>query len=1080
MSVSRGRIAVAILAAALVTLSPVVGAVSGVTESSEGTQASETLTAPDVDAPNVTIDDTTRSEVTVSYNLTGAVSNGDLGITLTSPKGRVASNTSLSDNGTATLTIPAGEFGGGEFQYVVYGWNTSSSEVIGGSVQSAWLNVTSNSSVTSYTVNQTMVTAGENFTVNATVTNPGPTAENVTVGPHWEMASGRTNYLGLKLGRTVEVPAGETTNVSFEGSLPNAGTFDLWVNNKSATPVTVAERLFQADTNATAVNVTTDTASVTESATVNVTLDNPSGSAETVSFTTLSSKGPDTTQRSTHFATVEAGEKTNVSVQVNYSEYGEWSTSVPGHRDSVTVLANGTNIVFDDSYLSENETVVLGEPQTFFPEAVNYGDTAGDATLNLTWGNGTLVDDTSVSLDPQNSSGVSLGHTFPETGEFELRYEDDGETFVQNLTVRRKPVVSTNLSVVGGTEPTGTVNASASFDSNGLEVEAVNATGGPELATEGVDATTEFRLNVTVQNLTSRVFVGSAQNASWKRVYINDTHTKYVFEGTPAEEQFLNGAPGVDEWPSDGTMQATFARQQTFSFTGFQLEGAPSDHQARLNGTLIATDAQTFGTPEYINRSGERPKFTIDLAAPHYKANEVDGQTVVNDGYYEAQLPSQMVADWGVSDPESELSALYQGDSQTFSASSLADGGLAVSLDIHYSSGSVAVSPIGSTDDSTTDDSPDDSTDDSTSDGSTEDTSDDDEGHPTDDTDDAENDTERVVELPEDVTAGEPVSVENVSAGTNVTIDFGTDAANGTDGNTTVGGNETTTDDAAENATDDGNDTADATAGPPADVESLNVSVDSNASFSVNVSSSQRAPDEATDETDSLPDDRDTAAYVSVEHDGLTNADIGGAAMTLSVSEERFDSRRDAANATVLRLHDGEWQHLDTALVGETTGSYRFRAESPGLSVFAVVEPEPDVTVTDAALDVSDVTVGDTVTVSATLTNDGGAGDATVSLSVDGSETATETRSLAANETTTVEFAFEPDAAGEVAVAVGDASAGTLAVGAQTTTATATTDAATHTSTADAGDESGGSAPGFGAGSALAALLAAGLLQRRT
>jgi len=1089
MSVARSRAVAAVLVAVLVTLSPVVGAASGVTESSEQTPAGETLLSPAVAAPNVTVDDTTPSNVTVSYNLTDRVSDGDLDLLLTSPRGLVDINESLNASGNATLTIPTDEFGGGEFQYVVYGWNNSTGQPVDGSFESAWLNVTSNASVTSYDVNRTTVVEGENFTVNATVTNPGPTAENVTVGPYWEMASGQTNYLGENLGQTVEVPAGGTTNVSFEGAIPRSGTFDLWVNNQSATTVTVKEALTllrDANTTVTAVNVTADTVSVSETGTVNVTLQNPETVNETVEFAPYSYNQRDASQlAATQTVTVNASETKTVSIPVDYTEFGDWATTVGGVRDTVDVLASGTNVVFSPGFVSDNETVVAGETQSFYAEVVNYGDAAGTSTVNLTYENGTQIGTQTVSLDPGNATDAYFETTFDSTGEYTLHYEDDGETLVQNLTVRPKVVESTNLTVVGGTEPTGTVNASASFDSNGLEVEAVNATGRTELATEGVDSTTELRLNVTVSNLTSRVFVGSARNASWERVRVNNTHTKYVFEGTPAEEQFLRGAPSLNEWPTDGTHQANFSRQQTFSFTGFQLEGAPSDHQSRLNGTLIATDAQTFGTPRYVNRTGEAPTFRIELAAPHYEAETVDGQKVVNDGYYEAQLPSQLVEDWGVSDPESELSAAYQGADQTFSASSLADGGLAVALDLHYSSGAVSVSPTDTSDDSTGDDSP---TDDSTTDDSTgDDTSDstsDDQTESTDDPDAADNDTERVVELPEDAAVDEPVSVANVSAGTNVTIDFGTDATSGTDENESVAGNETATDDddAPENATDVGNDSEDATTGSPADVESLNVSVEANASFSVNVSSSQRAPTAASDETESLPEDRDTAAYVSVEHDGLTDADIGGAAMTLSVSKERFDSRSDAANATVLRLHDGEWQHLDTALVGETGDSYRFRADSPGLSVFAVVEPAPDIEVTDATLDDATAAVGDTVTVTATVTNDGGAGDATVSLTADGSEAATATLSLAANETATVELAFEPEADGDVSLAVGDASAGTLDVEAQTTTAastTATAETTTQSTTTESGGESGESVPGFGVGSALVALLTACLLRVR-
>ncbi|MFB6269315.1 MAG: PGF-CTERM sorting domain-containing protein [Halobacterium sp.] len=1067
MSLAGGRAAAIALCTLLVVAAPMTGTGFAVTESSEQTADPSTLSAPDVDAPNATIDDATASNITVSYNLSGHVSDGDLDVVLTSPKGVVTVNSSLSATGNATLTVPKDEFGGGEFQYVVYGWNNSANETVSGSFESAWLNVTSNASVTAYSVNRTTLTVGQDVRVNATLSNPSSTAENVTLGPYYDLESGTTNYLGHNLGRTVEVPANGEKNVSFVGNFSQTGDFDVYVNNRSATTVTVAEPVSFADTNVTAANVSEDIVSVDEAATLNVTLENPSSSDETVSFTASSFKGVDTTQRSTHAATVNASETKTVSVPVNYSEYGDWSTAVSGYSDTVTVLANGTKVVFNEGYLSANETVVAEEPQSFYVEATNYGDTAGSATLNLTYGNGTVVDNASVSLDSLNTTGVSFTNTFPETGEFNLVYEDDGEPFVQNLTVRPNPVVSTNLSVVSGTEPTGTVNVSASYDANGLSVKVVNASGTGELATEGVDATTEFQVNVTVQNLTSRVFVGSARNASWRRIQLNDTHTKHVFEGTPAEEQFLRDAPSLDNWPTNGTYQATFARQQTFSFTGFQLEGAPTEHQSRLNGTLIATDAQTFGTPQYVNRSGEEPKFTIKLAAPHYKANEVDGSKVVNDGYYEAQLPSQLVDDWGVSDPASELQALYQGSNKTFSAESLPDGGLAVSLDIHYSAGSVAVSPDTS-----------DSTDDSTSDNTWYTGGDSDDEETEESTTPSENDTTRVVELADDA-APDAVSVTNVSAGTNVTIDFGVSGNNSTT-------NETETDAPANDTDAPANDTV--TSDAPAAVETLNVSVESNASFTVNVSTSTDAPTEAGNQTESLPSASDTAAYVSVEHDGLTDQEIGDAALTLAVSKSRFDGRSDAANATVLRLHDGEWQHLNTTLVGETDDEYRFHADSPGLSVFAVVEPEPDIAVNGASLDAASVTVGDTVTVTATVSNDGGAGNASLKISLPGDDTV-ETVSLDANETTTVTFSQAVDRTGTFDVTVGNTTAGTLTVNAeqtatQTATATETTATATQQPTVSTTDSATSSTdtdtPGFGVLVALLALVAAAGVRHRT
>ncbi|WP_336134007.1 PGF-pre-PGF domain-containing protein [Natronomonas amylolytica] len=92
-------------------------------------------------------------------------------------------------------------------------------------------------------------------------------------------------------------------------------------------------------------------------------------------------------------------------------------------------------------------------------------------------------------------------------------------------------------------------------------------------------------------------------------------------------------------------------------------------------------------------------------------------------------------------------------------------------------------------------------------------------------------------------------------------------------------------------------------------------------------------------------------------------------------------------------------------------------------------EPAANITVTDAALSASELTVGESVNVTATVENDGEeAGEREVSVLVDGDAIATETVALDAGESGMVSATVVFETAGERAVSVGGVTAGTVVV----------------------------------------------------
>jgi hypothetical protein len=106
----------------------------------------------------------------------------------------------------------------------------------------------------------------------------------------------------------------------------------------------------------------------------------------------------------------------------------------------------------------------------------------------------------------------------------------------------------------------------------------------------------------------------------------------------------------------------------------------------------------------------------------------------------------------------------------------------------------------------------------------------------------------------------------------------------------------------------------------------LNLTAASEGSFAVNASTAA-APD-------SVPpleaDGRQTVRYLEL----APNASGALRNVTLRVAVAK-DSVREPGSVTLAR-YNGTWEDLPTRLADETETHYRFAAESPGLSVFAV------------------------------------------------------------------------------------------------------------------------------------------------
>ena len=116
---------------------------------------------------------------------------------------------------------------------------------------------------------------------------------------------------------------------------------------------------------------------------------------------------------------------------------------------------------------------------------------------------------------------------------------------------------------------------------------------------------------------------------------------------------------------------------------------------------------------------------------------------------------------------------------------------------------------------------------------------------------------------------------------------------------------------------------------------------------------------------------------IRLEH-SIDNADVDDVSFTFRVSKGRLRAADVDPEAVALyRFADGEWTALPTRLVGEEDGHYLLRADSPGLSEFAVGVRRPSFETRWAVVDRSRTDLGEVVGVTALISNVGGA-DGTV------------------------------------------------------------------------------------------------------
>lgn len=247
----------------------------------------------------------------------------------------------------------------------------------------------------------------------------------------------------------------------------------------------------------------------------------------------------------------------------------------------------------------------------------------------------------------------------------------------------------------------------------------------------------------------------------------------------------------------------------------------------------------------------------------------------------------------------------------------------------------------------------------------------------------------------------------------------------------------------------------------------FNLSIAEKGSYSMTMQASEGPPDETTAP---VPGTHGMSAlsYMVVSHPDLTNENVSNASFTFTVDKAYLSERGSApGDVALFRRNNESWAELETAVVGETDERYTFRANTTGLSVFTVGMKRQAISVESVSMNERSIEPGDTVKISAVITNDGRLdGDYTADLTVFGERVDSQTVSVPAGESVTVTFSQTFNAPGTYEILV-DGQSTEVAVAGETTR-----------STEDVPTSAPGQ-PGFTAGLALMVLCIVALVARR-
>ena len=381
---------------------------------------------------------------------------------------------------------------------------------------------------------------------------------------------------------------------------------------------------------------------------------------------------------------LSAGETRNVTLSLDMVAPGDYHLSLAnGQEGGIAVLNDTFGEANLTTIIQDTETVSVRNEARFFANVTNYGTADGAELITLQrTQDGPVIEADAVLAKPGESEFASVAMEFDSPGNKTVYV--NGEAV--NLTVTEPYVLDTNISVVNGTVPDRMPVPEGGYDRGYLNIEfRINdrRASSYDLSRIGADKSTRFKVEMTVRDFNPDTVVATGQDIEWNATSLADNKTRITLYVNPVDQSYLQDVPDFGEW-GDKQRTAAFTIQNMVQYRVYGNSPDNTRSYNWANGLAISTNAQRYSAPRYYEtENGSR--FEVKLAAAHFRE---DGS--LNTGHYTAQIPDAMLNEWGVDSP-SDLEAAYTGaDDTTIEIMETADG-MEVSIDLHYSSGTVSV-----------------------------------------------------------------------------------------------------------------------------------------------------------------------------------------------------------------------------------------------------------------------------------------------------------------------------------------------------------------------------------------------------
>ncbi|MEF8813604.1 MAG: CARDB domain-containing protein [Halovenus sp.] len=472
------------------------------------------------------------------------------------------------------------------------------------------------------TLSENTILEGESVTVSATVENVGDEA-----GEHSATVFVDGNATGSTV---VSLAAGESTTVTFEETIVDAGTYDVTVDDAPAETLTV-DQPATFELNETGLEPTT----ILEGESIEATATVENVGDETGTFTAELQVG--STVRASQDVTLDPGQTATVGLTTTLDEPGAYDVAISGTGiGTVTVEAATAEFDVTNPTLAD-DTILAGETASVTATVENVGTEAGEFTaeFRLTDASGetTTRDTATVSLSVGESTEVTLADTVGEPGTYDVDILGNSSR-IDSSEVDSEDTTATSVGTLQ-------VDSPARFELTGTSVESSTV-----LVGESVTMTATVHNDGDRDGETTLQFLNGAEVLDDASVALaGGESTTVSLEWVPEETHVGEHALTVETGDDSDVVSVTVESPSEAAFdVGIRGTNAPVDAGETVAVDVLVenvgdgTDSRTVA----LSTDGvERDTATVDLAPGARERITLEWTTGTDDnGRYTARVSS--------------------------------------------------------------------------------------------------------------------------------------------------------------------------------------------------------------------------------------------------------------------------------------------------------------------------------------------------------------------------------------------------------------------------------------------------------